>query len=112
MLRLVLALACSLQAASLQLPATTTRRAVLASLPLVIAAPRTAVADEVLHIIDYPQKGACGEALVPDAGVPFVKAFGGFSDGTCAAAGYPNKEGTASGTGDKDKDREYTIYSK
>ena len=50
--------------------------------------------------------------VVPDKGVPFVKAFGGFSDGTCAAAGFPTKEGTAPGTGEKDKERSYDIYGK
>ena len=74
--------------------------------------PLAASADAVLHIVDYPKKGSCGEALVPDKGVPFVKAFGGMSDGGCAAAGYTKKEGTANGTGDKDKDRIYDIYGK
>ncbi len=96
-------------------PSTSSRRAILSSaaaatllgLPVVATA-----ADSVLHIVDYPKKGACGEALVPEKGVPFVKTFGGMSDGGCAAAGYPNKEGSANGTGDKDKDRTYDIYTK
>ena len=74
--------------------------------------PLSAVADEILHVVDYPKQGFCGEALVPDKGVPFVKAFGGLSSGTCESVGYPNREGTANGTGDKDSDREYTIYGK
>ena len=49
---------------------------------------------------------------MPDKAIPFVKAFGGFSDGSCASAGYTEKEGEQNGTGDKDKDRTYTIYGK
>ena len=113
LLRCVVALSCLSAAAGLQLPMQTksTRRAVLGALPLA-ALPLSAVADEILHVVDYPKQGFCGEALVPDKGVPFVKAFGGLSSGTCESVGYPNREGTANGTGDKDKDREYTIYGK
>ena len=115
MLRCVAALCCLSAAAALQVPAPhakSTRRAVLGALPLV-ALPLSALADDaVLHVLDYPKQGLCGEALVPEKGVPFVKAFGGMSDGSCASAGYPNKEGTANGTGDKDSDREYDLYSK
>ena len=113
LLRSVIALSCLSAAAGLQLPmqAKSTRRAVLGALPLA-AMPLSAVADEILHVVDYPKQGFCGEALVPDKGVPFVKAFGGLSSGTCESVGYPNREGTANGTGDKDSDREYTIYGK
>ena len=111
LLRCVVALSCLSAAAGLQLPmqAKSTRRAVLEA-----ASRRTATRpeDEILHVVDYPKQGFCGEALVPDKGVPFVKAFGGLSSGTCESAGYPNREGTANGTGDKDSDREYTIYGK
>lgn len=66
-----------------------------------------------LHRIDYPKQGACGEADVPEKGrVLRQKTLGGFSDGACAAAGYPVKQGTANGTGEKDKEKTYDIYSK
>ena len=75
--------------------------------------PLAAVADDVqLHFIDYPKKGSCGEAMVPEKGAFFAKQFGGAQEGSCESAGYPNKEGTANGTGDKDSDKEYDIYSK
>ena len=114
--RLLLALAACLSTASaLQLPPAPrapTRRAILRALPLV-AIPLAATADdEVLHVIDYPEKGKCGEALVPEKGVPFVKMFGGFGEGSCKDAGYPDKIGEAKGTGDKDEDRTYEIYAK
>merc|ERR1712232_84039 len=86
------------------------RRAVLGALPIFAATP--ALADETLHKIDYPKSGACGEATVPDKAAYFVKTFGGFSSGSCASEGYTVKEGTEKGTGEKDSDREYTIYSK
>ena len=113
LLRCIIAFSCLSTAAGLQMPmqAKSTRRAVLGALPLA-AMPLSAVADEILHVVDYPKQGFCGEALVPDKGVPFVKAFGGLSSGTCESVGYPNREGTANGTGDKDSDREYTIYGK
>ena len=87
------------------------RVAMLGVLPL-LTSPLMAQADEVLHIIGYPKQGSCGEALVPDKAIPFVKAFGGFSDGSCASVGYETEEGTQNGTGDKDKERAYTIYGK
>ena len=87
------------------------RAAVLGALPLLMT-PLAVRADEVLHIVDYPKKGSCGEALIPDKALPFVKTFGGFSSGSCASVGYGTKEGTESGTGDKDRDRTYDIYSK
>ena len=62
--------------------------------------------------MNYPKEGLCGEAMVPEKGVPFVKAFAGFSDGSCASAGYTKSEGTASGTGEKDKERTYSLYGK
>ena len=92
-------------------PVALRRMAIVGVLPI-FTAPLAARADEVLHILDYPKKGSCGEALIPDKGVPFVKAFGGFSDGSCAAAGYGVKEGEQNGTGEKDKDRTYEIYGK
>ena len=102
---LLLSLVCCSTALRLPSDAITSRRAVIAALPAMV--PLAAHAgDEVLHIMNYPVDGKCGEALVPEKGVPFVKAFGGFSDGTCAAAGYTVKEGTEEGTGEKDKDRE------
>ena len=54
----------------------------------------------------------CGEADVPEKGVFFVKTLGGFSEGSCAESGYTVSEGTANGTGEKDKDKTYDIYSK
>ena len=113
---LLLILGC---ASALRLPAATTmhsrRFVLLAALPAAAALPRNAAhaADFVpLHRIDYPKQGMCGEADVPEKGVFFVKTLGGFSDGTCAAAGYPVKQGTANGTGEKDKEKTYDIYSK
>ena len=92
-------------------PVATRRAAIFGVLPI-LATPLAAHADEVLHIIDYPKKGSCGEALIPEKGIPFVKAFGGFSDGDCASAGYTTKEGEQNGTGEKDKDRTYQIFGK
>ena len=63
-------------------------------------------------VLDYPKQGSCGEALIPDAGIPFVKAFGGLESGSCASAGYSVKEGEENGTGERDKDRTYTVYGK
>ena len=93
-------------------PQISRRRALVAAAVVAGAAPHRARADEVLHIIDYPVKGACGEALVPDKGVPFAKAFGGLSEGSCASEGYATQQGSAPGTKDKDKDRSYSIYVK
>ena len=103
-------LGCS-SALRLQAP---TRRAVLAALPAVMLPLNAAHAGDFvpLHRVDYPVEGKCGEADVPEKGVPFVKAFGGFSDGTCAAAGYPVPAGTANGNGEKDKDRTFDLYEK
>ena len=86
------------------------RRSLLA-LPVLVT-PLCARSDEVLHILDYPKQGSCGEALIPDAGIPFVKAFGGLESGSCASAGYSVKEGEENGTGERDKDRTYTVYGK
>ena len=91
------------------------RRALLLALPAVAALPHgSAHAGEFvpLHRVDYPKQGMCGEADVPEKGVFFVKTLGGFSEGTCAAAGYTVKEGTANGTGEKDKEKTYDLYSK
>ena len=66
-----------------------------------------------LHKVDYPVPGKCGQADgVPDNAVFFVKTFGGFTDGACAVEGYTVNQGTAKGTGDKDKERVYAIYGK
>ena len=82
-------------------------------LPLpVLVTPLCARGDELLYILDYPKQGSCGEALIPDAGIPFVKAFGGLESGSCASAGYSVKEGEENGTGERDKDRTYTVYGK
>ena len=110
----VLAALCTLSGCSaLRLEASiVTRRATFAAVGAVVAKPLAAKADEILHIVDYPKPGACGEAMIPDKAVPFVKAFGGFSDGSCVSAGYETRDGTAKGTGEKDKDREYDIYVK
>ena len=101
-------------ASALRLPTTIhSRRAVLLALPAVANLP-PAHADEVvpLHKIDYPKAGMCGEADVPEKGVFFVKTFAGFIDGPCSASGYTVKQGTANGTGEKDSDKTYDIYSK
>eukprot|EP00980_Cylindrotheca_fusiformis_P001424 scaffold345_cov134-Cylindrotheca_fusiformis.AAC.35 len=77
-----------------------------------------ALADEetenaaTLHIVDYPIPGKCGEAKVPEKGIFFAKTFGGLVDGSCSTEGYKNDEGTANGTGEKDKKRTYSIYGK
>lgn len=66
-----------------------------------------------LHKVDYPIAGKCGQADgVPESAVFFVKQFGGFRDGACATEGYAVADGTANGTGDKDKERVYHIYAK
>ena len=49
---------------------------------------------------------------MPEKGVFFVKTLGGFSEGSCAESGYTVKQGTANGTGEKDKEKVYDIYSK
>ena len=41
-----------------------------------------------------------------------MKAFGGLESGSCASAGYSVKEGEENGTGERDKDRTYTVYGK
>ena len=109
---LLVALLCT-EAHALRFPTVVASRrsAIIGALPI-LAAPLAAQADEVLHIVDYPKKGSCGEALIPDKGVPFVKAFGGFSSGDCASVGYTEKEGEENGTGEKDKERTYTIYGR
>lgn len=71
------------------------------------SAPKT-----TLHIVDYPVQGSCGEGDVPAAGVFFAKNLGGMSDGSCASVGYTVPQGTAQGTGDKDKQRTFNIYGK
>ena len=68
--------------------------------------------DETFHRIDYPVAGKCGQAEVPENAVFFVKTFGGFTEGSCAVEGYTVAEGTANGTGEKDKQRTYNIYGK
>ena len=73
--------------------------------------PSVALAD-TLHKIDYPIEGKCGQAEVPENAVFFVKQFGGFTDGSCATEGYTVEDGTANGTGEKDKERTYEIYTK
>lgn len=108
---LLIAALCT-EVSALRLPVVVSRRTAFVCVIPVFATPLTAKADEVLHIFDYPKPGACGEALIPDKAVPFVKAFGGFSGGSCASAGFGTKDGTANGTGDKDKDREYDVYVK
>jgi hypothetical protein len=45
-------------------------------------------------------------------GAFFAKTFGGLADGSCATAGYTKDEGTTNGTGEKDKQRTYSIYGK
>ena len=75
--------------------------------------PDISFATDPLHKVDYPVEGKCGQAdNVPENAVFFVKNFGGFKDGSCATEGYNVNEGTAKGTGEKDKEREYTIYGK
>ena len=75
--------------------------------------PQSCFASDPLHKVDYPVKGKCGQAdNVPDNAVFFVKNMGGFKDGSCATEGYDVNEGTANGTGEKDKERQYTIYGK
>eukprot|EP00977_Amphora_coffeiformis_P023430 scaffold13351_cov200-Amphora_coffeaeformis.AAC.11 len=72
-----------------------------------------AASTEPLHKLDYPVPGKCGQADgVPENAVFFVKNLGGFKDGSCATEGFTVQEGTAQGTGDKDKQRTYSIYSK
>jgi len=87
----------------------TSRRAFLAALPL--AVPLAAAADEVFHFMDYPKAGLCGEALIPDTAIPFVK-MAGYSSGSCASIGYTKPAGSATGTGDRDKDKTYDLYGK
>lgn len=73
-------------------------------------APASAV---VLHIVDYPKSGSCGQANdVPSNGVFFAKKFGGLVDGSCATEGYSIAEGTANGLNEKDQQRTYEIYGK
>ena len=82
---------------------------------LALGMPSIGLADdsEPLHKVDYPVAGKCGQADgVPENAVFFVKNFGGFKDGSCATEGFTVQEGTAKGTGEKDKERTYTIYSK
>ena len=75
--------------------------------------PETAIASDPFHKVDYPIQGKCGQAdNVPENAVFFVKKFGGFQDGGCATEGYDVEEGKEKGTGEKDKEREYTIYGK
>ena len=109
----LLCMLCSCSALNIE-PVLSSRRAILTTvLPATLFAPLSAsVEDQVLHIMNYPKQGLCGEALVPEKAAPFVRAFGGFSDGSCAAFGYTVKEGSANGTGDKDKERSYDLYSK
>jgi hypothetical protein len=73
--------------------------------------PTVSLAD-TLHRVDYPIPGKCGQAEVPENAAFFVKQFGGFKEGSCAVEGYEADEGTAKGTGEKDKERDYTIYGK
>ena len=92
--------------------ATTAVASTLAGIPSIGRAD-DAVSTEPLHKVDYPVPGKCGQADgVPENAVFFVKNFGGFKDGSCATEGFTVQEGTAQGTGDKDKQRTYTIYSK
>lgn len=105
----------------LLIDADTGRRALLGAVMsacTVFAPSLGALADDedesntTLHIVDYPVQGKCGEAQVPEKGVFFAKTFGGLVEGSCSADGYTSDEGTANGTGDKDKKRTYSIYGK
>ena len=80
--------------------------------PTIAVAADDDAAKTTLHIVDYPVKGSCGEGKVPEAGVFFAKNLGGMVDGSCASVGYSVPQGTAQGTGDKDKQRTFDIYGK
>ena len=82
-----------------------------AAATLAMGVPSFALAD-TLHKMDYPVAGKCGQAEIPDNVVFIVKQLGGFQDGSCAVEGYTVEEGTAKGTGEKDKERDYSIYGK
>lgn len=94
--------------------------ATFAAVSTTLFVPPVAMADDdsggggitTLHILDYPVQGKCGQAAVPEKGVFFAKTFGKLVDGSCATEGYTNEEGTANGTGEKDKERTYNIYGK
>ena len=99
------------------------RRALLLSAAsLAVFFPLSALADDqekdaststtVLHIVDYPKSGSCGQANVPSNGVFFAKKFGGLVDGSCATEGFSVAEGTANGIKEKDQQRTYEIYGK
>ena len=94
-------------------------QAAVAALPFVagMAVPPKALADDgdgkaTVHKVDYPIVGKCGQAAVPEKVVPIVKSFYGFQEGACQVDGYAVDQGTAKGTGDKDKERDYAIYGK
>lgn len=65
-----------------------------------------------LHIMDYPRAGSCGETETTEKKAFFAKQFGGLKDGGCSVEGYTVMEGTENGKNDKDKDKEYSVYSK
>lgn len=90
------------------------RRAFLAGVAAAVALPGMALADgtTTLHIVDYPKKGACGQANVPEAGVFFAKKLGSMVEGACAVDGYTVSQGTAPGIKEKDQKRTYEIYGK
>lgn len=92
------------------------RRQLVAAAAAVLISPVSkawaADGEKTLHIVDYPIKGKCGQAEVPEAGVFFAKNLGGMVEGSCVTDGYTTKEGTASGITDKDKQRTFYIYGK
>jgi len=99
--------------------------AAAAALSFLFVSPSLALADDdndddddedapkatTVHKIDYPIAGKCGEASVPEKVAPLVKTFGGFKDGACKVDGFATADGTANGTGEKDKERTYSIFS-
>lgn len=88
--------------------------AVLGTLMLTPAIVNAAESDgsTVLHIVDYPVKGKCGQADVSEKGAFFAKQFGGMVDGSCDTEGYSVGDGKANGIKEKDQQREYEIYEK
>jgi hypothetical protein len=76
-------------------------------------APRSIVDTTILHIMDYPKQGSCGEMKVPKSVAFLAKAFGGgFKEGECALEGYTFEEESLPGTKKWDLNKTYTIYGK
>ena len=84
----------------------------MATSSLILAGSPSVVLADLLHKVDYPTAGKCGQADVPEKAMFFVKNLGGFQDGACDVEGYTKEEGTANGTGEKDKERTYSVYGK